>query len=82
MHGGARGSGALKGERNGMWKHGGETLEAIALRRAAGRLLNRIGNNAAKRWASERAGSRHEQKLDELMALFARYARLPAHSLG
>ena len=42
MHGGAKGSGAPKGERNGMWKHGGDTGEAIALRRAANRLLRRI----------------------------------------
>ena len=39
LHGGAKGSGAPKGERNGMWKHGGDTLEAVALRRAARRLL-------------------------------------------
>jgi hypothetical protein len=39
MHGGARGSGAPKGERNGMWKHGGYTGEAIALRQAANRLM-------------------------------------------
>ncbi len=39
LHGGAGGSGAPKGERNGMWKHGGFTAEAIALRRAARNLL-------------------------------------------
>ena len=27
LHGGARGSGAPKGERNGMWRHGGYTSE-------------------------------------------------------
>lgn len=39
FHGGANGSGAPKGEQNGMWKHGGFTSEAIALRQAANRLL-------------------------------------------
>lgn len=39
MHGGAKGSGAPKGEHNGMWKHGGYTKEAIALRQAANRLV-------------------------------------------
>ena len=34
MHGG-RSSGAPQGERNGNWKHGGDTLEAVALRKAA-----------------------------------------------
>ena len=38
MHGGAS-PGAPKGERNGMWKHGGDTVEAVALRRAARRVL-------------------------------------------
>lgn len=41
MHGG-RNPGAPKGERNGMWKHGGETIEAVALRREAGRLLRAL----------------------------------------
>lgn len=39
LHGGAEGSGAPKGERNGMWKHGGFSREAMALRRAAQTLL-------------------------------------------
>lgn len=39
LHGGANGSGAPKGEQNGMWKHGGFTSEAIALRQAANRLV-------------------------------------------
>ena len=39
MHGGARGSGAPKGERNGMWKHGSYASEAMALRRAARKLM-------------------------------------------
>ncbi len=33
MHGGAEGSGAPKGERNGNYKHGHFTHEAIAMRR-------------------------------------------------
>ena len=41
LHGGR--AGAPKGERNGNWKHGGDTREAVALRRAAGRLLKTIG---------------------------------------
>ena len=39
IHGGASGSGAPKGERNGMWKHGGYASEAMALRRAASWLM-------------------------------------------
>jgi hypothetical protein len=35
MHGGAAGSGAPKGERNGNWRHGRFTCEAIAERRVA-----------------------------------------------
>ena len=35
MHGGARGSGSPKGERNGMWKNGSCSHEALELRRAA-----------------------------------------------
>jgi hypothetical protein len=41
MHGG-KGSGAPKGERNGNWKHGGETLESVKLRRSASRLLKAL----------------------------------------
>ncbi|GAC1582585.1 MAG: hypothetical protein NVS3B5_17020 [Sphingomicrobium sp.] len=41
MHGG-KGSGAPKGERNGMWKHGGDTLESTALRKASYSLLRKI----------------------------------------
>jgi len=33
MHGGSRGSGAPKGTRNGSYKHGAFTCEAIAERR-------------------------------------------------
>ncbi len=39
LHGGADGSGAPKGEQNGMWKHGSFTSEAIALRQEANRLM-------------------------------------------
>ena len=38
---GAR-AGAPKGPANGMWKHGGDTHEAVALRRAARRLLEMV----------------------------------------
>jgi hypothetical protein len=40
MHGGAAGSGAPKGERNGNWKHGRFTCEAVAERQAARSLLH------------------------------------------
>ncbi|MGI9170779.1 MAG: HGGxSTG domain-containing protein [Caulobacteraceae bacterium] len=33
MHGGGRNSGAPKGKRNGSWRHGRETNEAVAVRR-------------------------------------------------
>ena len=39
MHGGAAGSGAPKGERNGNWRHGRFTCEAIAECQAARDLL-------------------------------------------
>ena len=42
MHGGARGSGAPKGERNGMWRHGGFTGNAIALRQEVRELLEAL----------------------------------------
>ncbi len=42
LHGGAKGSGAPEGERNGMWKHGGFAAEAVALRRAARRLIRAL----------------------------------------
>jgi len=41
MHGGTN-KGAPRGERNGAYRHGGETNEAIALRSAARRLLNAL----------------------------------------
>ena len=43
LHGG-KSPGAPKGERNGAWKHGGDTNEAIALRQAASRLIRAIRN--------------------------------------
>lgn len=42
LHGGAEGSGAPKGERNGMWRHGGFTGNAIALRQEVRELLNAL----------------------------------------
>ncbi len=45
MHGGAKGTGAPKGERNGQWKHGSYTGEAITLRRTASRLLRDLDNS-------------------------------------
>jgi hypothetical protein len=44
LHGGAPGTGAPKGERNGKWKHGADSLEAVALRREATRLLLEIAD--------------------------------------
>jgi hypothetical protein len=43
MHGGTN-RGAPKGERNGNWKHGGRTREAVALRRAVSRLLKDLAD--------------------------------------
>jgi hypothetical protein len=39
MHGGAAGSGAPAGPRNGAWRHGGRTIQAVAMRRVAGALV-------------------------------------------
>lgn len=39
LHGGAEGSGAPRGERNGSYRHGGETKEARALRAEVRHLL-------------------------------------------
>jgi glucans biosynthesis protein len=46
MHGGARGSGAPKGEANGMWKHGGWSNDAVALRREASKLMKDLREKA------------------------------------
>lgn len=48
LHGGASGSGAPKGERNGMWRHGGDTSEAIALRQAANRLVRAVQHESGE----------------------------------
>lgn len=45
MHGGKR-SGAPSGECNGMWRHGGDTLQAVALRKAANELLRLLGRES------------------------------------
>lgn len=42
LHGGARGSGAPSGERNGSYRHGGWTKDAVDLRRDAAALLKDI----------------------------------------
>ena len=42
MHGGAKGTGAPKGEANGLWKHGGWSDEAVALRRQVSVLLRSV----------------------------------------
>ncbi|WP_274534489.1 hypothetical protein [Methylobacterium sp. Leaf85] len=41
MHGGARGSGAPRGERNGRYRHGMETAEARAQERECRDLMRR-----------------------------------------
>ncbi|QDM41905.1 hypothetical protein C0V74_04340 [Altererythrobacter sp. TH136] len=42
IHGG-KSPGAPRGKDNGKWKHGGETKESIAMRRAASALLKQLG---------------------------------------
>ena len=44
MHGGAHGSGAPKGERNGNYRHGFYTAKAIAERRALRALINNLAD--------------------------------------
>ena len=44
VHGGAKGSGAPRGERNGSFKHGGFTKDAIELRRTANLLLQDLSD--------------------------------------
>jgi hypothetical protein len=39
MHGGAAGSGAPDGSRNGAWRHGCRSAEAVAMRRLASGLV-------------------------------------------
>jgi hypothetical protein len=48
MHGGTN-RGAPKGERNGIFKLGGMTREAIALRRNASRLINEVTSKSRSR---------------------------------
>lgn len=40
MHGGANGSGAPTGERNGAWRHGERSRKTIELRREVAQLLS------------------------------------------
>jgi hypothetical protein len=47
MHGGAKGSGAPKGEANGAYRHGGWTQEAVAVRREAAAILKAVKEAAA-----------------------------------
>jgi hypothetical protein len=46
MHGG-KGSGATRGEANGNWKYGGETREAVALRKSARDLITAVSGEPA-----------------------------------
>lgn len=39
MHGGAKGSGAPKGDRNGAFRHGMRTAEMVELRREANNII-------------------------------------------
>jgi hypothetical protein len=48
MHGGAKGSGAPRGERNGSYKHGVFTDEAIAERRQIHELIRQLRAFAGK----------------------------------
>jgi hypothetical protein len=47
LHGGAKGSGAPKGEANGAYRHGGWTQEAVAVRREAAAILKAVKEAAA-----------------------------------
>jgi hypothetical protein len=48
MHGGAKGSGAPPGERNGNYKHGRFTREAIQERRILAKLLKTLRASVAE----------------------------------
>jgi hypothetical protein len=50
MHGGAPGSGAPKGSRNGSYKHGGFTCEAIEERRALREMVAEFRDMAKALW--------------------------------
>ena len=60
LHGGAKGSGAPKGEANGAFRHGGYTPEAIEQRRKSAALLRTV-----------RGGEAPRVDLDALAALLA-----------
>jgi hypothetical protein len=45
MHGGAKGSGAPEGSRNGAWRHGGRSGKVLAMR-AMEQLLLRMAREA------------------------------------
>jgi hypothetical protein len=49
MHGGAKGAGGPRGERNGNYKLGLWTREAVAKRRAARAKIRRIGHSSRRR---------------------------------
>jgi hypothetical protein len=53
MHGGAPGSGAPPGERNGMYKHGLRTRKAVAERRALQALIRSMRGDACKAMRSK-----------------------------
>jgi hypothetical protein len=57
MHGGAAGSGAPKGKRNGKYRHGGFTAEAIDERRRLTSLIR--DSRGALRSSSTRRSSRY-----------------------
>jgi hypothetical protein len=57
MHGGAHGSGAPSGERNGMYRHGRYTREAIELRRVIRELCGKSRMLAAIRCAASHHAS-------------------------
>ena len=48
MHGGAKGSGAPRGRRNGNYRHGGFTVEAVEEKRAMRGLLRRCRSTLAE----------------------------------
>lgn len=46
MHGGATGSGAPSGKRNGAWRHGERSTEAIEQRREVAELIRLLRDTA------------------------------------
>lgn len=76
LHGGR--AGAPKGERNGAFKHGGWTDEAVELRASARRLIKRIGkdepvnmDDVRARYARRKAGEDLPYTRAEAQALIA-----------